>query len=256
VFQSINGMPHPAGGDAWTVRLHNTPGSSVVSVTSADRVQWLRSGSVSELIWARFDLSTDGGVTWSPVGNGKRIAGGWELTGLTLPANGLVRAVGTSSSGHQNGSFSTVLETVPFAHNQLQTWRALHGLAANGTQDTEMPGGDGIANLLKFAFNTAPNAGDLNQPNVTILPENGAAGLPFIDIDEQGRLLIEFVRRKAVGNPGITYSVETGEDLNALTHLDLSNATIGPIDVNWERVTVIDPAITVKRFGRVRVQTL
>jgi hypothetical protein len=84
----------------------------------------------------------------------------------------------------------------------LPYWRNLQGLAADGSQDLATPAGDGVANLLKYAFNLAPNAGDLNKPNTTTLPENGTAGLPFISIDEQGRLVIEFVRRKAQAAPG------------------------------------------------------
>ncbi|HEV3410352.1 MAG TPA: hypothetical protein VG095_08660, partial [Chthoniobacterales bacterium] len=64
-----------------------------------------------------------------------------------------------------------------------------------------------------------------------------------------------FVRRKASSNPGITYMVETGDNLTILQPLDLSGATIVSIDAKWERVTVTDPAVTAKRFGRVRVET-
>lgn len=113
-FQSINGVAPADGGNVTTVQLHNTIGSSVASVTSPSRVQWLRNGTVGELIWARFDVSTDGGATWSPLGVGSRIPGGWELTGLNLPTTGLVRAVGTVIAGHQDGGFSSVVETTAF----------------------------------------------------------------------------------------------------------------------------------------------
>jgi hypothetical protein len=141
----------------------------------------------------------------------------------------------------------TVLPPLPF-------WRNLQGLAADGSQDLATLSGDGVANLLKYAFNMAPNAGDVTKPNVTVLPANGAAGLPRITRDTGGRLVIEFVRRKASTSPGISYTVETGENLNGFTALDLSGATVVSIDSRWERVTVTDPAVTAKRFGRVRVQ--
>ena len=138
----------------------------------------------------------------------------------------------------------------------LQTWRTLHSLSPDGSQDLANPSGDGIANLLKYAFNMAPNFGDLAVPNVGELPENGTAGLPFIAVDAQGRLVIEFVRRKAATGPGIAYLVETGVDLTNLQPLNLSGATIVSIDATWERVTVTDPVITSKRFSRVRVLTI
>jgi len=69
-------------------------------------------------------------------------------------------------------------------------------------------------------------------------------------------LAIEFVRLTAEFNPGIAYVVETGDNLAALQPLDLSSASVVPIDELYERVTVIDPTITPRRFGRIRVGTL
>ena len=135
----------------------------------------------------------------------------------------------------------------------LQAWRALHGLASDGSQDLANPSGDGIANLRKYAFNLAPNTGDLFTPNNTVLPESGIAGLPFITRDVQGRLFIEFVRRKTATQPAITYTVETGGDLTNLQPLDLSGASITSIDAIWERVTVVDPVVSTMRFARINV---
>ncbi len=141
----------------------------------------------------------------------------------------------------------------PPASTAVQAWRTLHGLAANGAHDLGNPSGDGVVNLLKFAFNMAPNAGNLGVANVQTLPANGTAGLPFITHDAQGRLFIEFVRRKTASNPGLTYTVETGVSLTSLQPLDLSGAAVVSIDARWERVTVVDPTVTPQRFGRVRV---
>lgn len=140
----------------------------------------------------------------------------------------------------------TVLDPLPY-------WRNLQGLAGDGSQDLANPSGDGIANLLKYAFKLAQRTGDLTKANYQILTANGTAGLPLITRDAQGRLTIAFVRRKASTNPGISYSVETGSDLAILQPLDLSAAIVVSIDETWERVTVTDPAVTPNRFGRVRV---
>ncbi len=138
----------------------------------------------------------------------------------------------------------------------LPAWRTVHGLPADGSQDLANLSGDGVANLLKYAFNLAPNAGDLAVPNVQVLAVNGTAGLPRIGSDAQRRLVIDFVRRKGATNSGIACVVETGADLTNLQPLDLSGATVVSIDATWERVTVTDPVITNQRFGRVRVRTL
>jgi hypothetical protein len=135
----------------------------------------------------------------------------------------------------------------------LEAWRALHGLAADGSQDLATPAADGVANLLKYAFNLAPDAGDLATPRVDILAPGGAAGLPRIGRDGTGRLTVTFLRRKAATQPGITYTVETGDQLGALQPLELAGAVVESVDALWERVTVTDPATTDRRFGRVKV---
>ncbi|MCX6874049.1 MAG: ExeM/NucH family extracellular endonuclease [Verrucomicrobia bacterium] len=137
----------------------------------------------------------------------------------------------------------------------LQTWRALHGLASDGSQDLASAASDGVANLLKYAFNMAPNADDLPRMNVSVLAPGGNSGLARIFRDGNGRLVVEFVRRKAATNPGINYQVQTGEDLTNLQPLDLTGATLASLDTTWERVTATDPAVTAKRFGRLNIST-
>ena len=100
----------------------------------------------------------------------------------------------------------------------------------------------------------APNAGDINKVNVSILTPSGSAGLPLITRDSQGHLVITFVRRTASSNPGISYTVQTGSPVNTLTTLDISGASVVPIDGTSERVTATDPTISLSRFGRVVVQ--
>lgn len=148
---------------------------------------------------------------------------------------------------------------VTSAATPLGSWRTLHGLAADGSQDDANPSGDGVANLLKYAFNMAPNAGDLLQQNIAYMPTGGTSGLPSITTNAAPQLVIRFVRRKASTNSGITYTVQVCSDLsdpNDWSTLDLSGATVESIDATWERVTVTDPAGGDSRFGRLRVVRL
>ncbi|MGB8166856.1 MAG: choice-of-anchor Q domain-containing protein [Chthoniobacteraceae bacterium] len=169
---------------------------------------------------------------------------------FALTTSAAVRAIAVGG-GWQPSAISSANYVV---QTPLQAWRALHGLAADGAQDLANPSGDGVANILKYAFNLAPHAGDLLASNTAILQANGTAGLPFITRDAQGRLFIEFLRRKAAAQTGITYAVETGGDLSNLQALDLTSAMVVSLDANWERISVTDPTITPDRFGRVRVE--
>ncbi len=171
---------------------------------------------------------------------------------FTLTQSVTVKAIATGGGWIASPIASVGFTILP----PLSYWRLRQGLPAEGTQDLATPAGDGVANLLRDAFNLAPNPGDLTKPNNTILAPGGIAGLPLISSDAQGRLVVEFVRRNAAGHPGIVYNVETGDDLSFLAPLDLSTANVVTIDSTWERVTVVDPAISLQRFGRVRVATL
>ena len=55
-----------------------------------------------------FELSTDGGTIWTPLGPGTRLGGGWEVTGLSLPAKGAIRARARTTGGVFNGSSGLV----------------------------------------------------------------------------------------------------------------------------------------------------
>lgn len=127
----------------------------------------------------------------------------------------------------------------------LQDWRLANfatmenaGTAANN-YDYEP---DGLVNLVEFAFGLDPKGGNRDGTR-----------LPVASRDSQGRLVLEFLRRKASTFPGITYSVETGAGPDGLTEMGLAGAVVSSVDATWERVTVTDVVAGPNRFGRVRV---
>lgn len=140
----------------------------------------------------------------------------------------------------------------------LDIFRAAYGLATDGSEDALSPAGDGVPNLLKFAFNmigeNEGQAASLTTPNRSILALDGNAGLPRMDIIG-GRLSLTYVRIKSDVSPGIQYTVEFSNTLKSTswqTNADAEEA-VSAIDANLERVTVTDHQTFGKRFGRVRV---
>jgi uncharacterized delta-60 repeat protein len=84
------------------------PAVEILSVNGST-VTWLRGGSGPE-VW-RAALETAGeGMAWIPHGEGTRVPGGWQWTGMTLPTNATLRARGFTMSGRYNGS-GGVIET-------------------------------------------------------------------------------------------------------------------------------------------------
>ena len=174
------------------------------------------------------------------------IDGGVSVAGIINDQRGFTRTVGITSDV---GAFESSVAYNP----SFTSWRTLNGLAVDGSQDFANPSSDGVANVAKYAFNLAPNAGSLLNSNRTVLPPNGTSGIPSITVTSGPRLSLQFVRRKASTNPGLGYIVETSGDLLNWNALELNNAVVQSIDATWERVTITDTNSTSMRFGRVKV---
>ena len=145
----------------------------------------------------------------------------------------------------------------------LVEFRQTHHLAAGGSNDRATPAGDGVANLLKYAFNMIGTGvgkrAFLNQSNTSTLVANGNSGLPLVGKDTSGRMTLSYIRRKTSGNPGLSYSVEFNSSLGIGEWATSSTATefVSDIDASLERVTVTETAAgSARRFARVKITTL
>lgn len=141
--------------------------------------------------------------------------------------------------------------TLPPA-SSLAAWRQLQGLAGDGSQDLATPAGDNVSNLMKYALNMAPSAGDLSLP-AYLMPAGGISGLPCMDVDGAGNLTYTFVRRNAGSNPGIAYSVVQSSDV-VTWDTCAAIPSVTAIDSVWERVSyVVDSTSSSKTFLRLNV---
>ncbi len=98
-FTTLSGSPRH-GFD----RLVNPDPATDALSFNTSTITWLRGGSSPEVWRTTFELSTDG-VNWTPLGVGTRIAGGWQLAGLTLPSQSRVRARGFVANGGHSEYF-------------------------------------------------------------------------------------------------------------------------------------------------------
>lgn len=94
----------------------NNSTSSVLSVISASQVQWLRGGTLPEVTQVVFRYYPTGSSTEVTLGQGTRIDGGWELTGISLPVSGTLSAYAFIPCGLNNGSSGFIEETVAFSN--------------------------------------------------------------------------------------------------------------------------------------------
>lgn len=85
-------------------RFENSLPTDQLRRTSSARIEWLRGGSAPEASSVVFEQSTDSGVTWTTLGSGTRIPGGWELTGLSMPTNVRLRGSALIPGGRSSNS--------------------------------------------------------------------------------------------------------------------------------------------------------
>lgn len=125
-----------------------------------------------------------------------------------------------------------------FSH-PLAGFRATHGLDKTGADDFGNPSGDGVSNLMRYAFGLSPQDGDLLKPAAPrVMPVDGTAGLPMCFRDPvDGGLKYQYVRRKQSSDPRVSYERLASEDL-AEWQPDSGTEVVESIDTDWERVTV------------------
>jgi uncharacterized delta-60 repeat protein len=85
-------------------RLNNTGTAPQRLSMQNSTITWTRGGTSPECWRTSFDFTTNNGVDWTRAGAGVRRAGGWELTGVSLPTNALIRARGFVAGGSANAS--------------------------------------------------------------------------------------------------------------------------------------------------------
>lgn len=95
-------------------RRANGPATQTLAPASGSVARWSRTGTGPELTRVTFDLSTDGGASWTPLGPGSRVEGGWELGGQALPITGQLRARGHTAGGYLSASSSLIEQVQPF----------------------------------------------------------------------------------------------------------------------------------------------
>lgn len=193
---TFNGDPHVG-----IARLHNDPATATLSSPGSSSLLWARGGSSPEVGHVAFELSTNGGTTWTPLGAGTRIAGGWEKTGLSLPGSGLVRARGRTSGGAGNGSSGLVGQQISLggALTPYQQWKQLH-LGNSAAPDLDDPDFDGIVTLAEYGLNTLPH-----------VPGGSVVTAALFTYGEGERLRI-FVPRNPDHND-VTVEVRAADDL-------------------------------------------
>lgn len=210
--------------------------------------------TVSELSWSgsgaqRFSTQPPAPLTVPPFGQ------------LVVPvafspavSNPVTATLTVFSDSILNPSFSLQFSGSGILRETLfQSWTSAAGLAGTNAAPEAVPYRDGVANILKYAFNLDGSGPDLD----TLVPDTGRSGLPrfsWVAGPGQAHFRLEYLRRKG---SGLSYQPKTSSTLANGSFLPMGGSeTVVDIDQQWERVVVmepINPAVVKRRFGKVEV---
>jgi uncharacterized delta-60 repeat protein len=87
----------------YITRYRNTDPPTDTLLFDGSTITWTRDGTAPEVWRTTFDACTNA-ADWVSLGDGARITGGWQLTGLALDPNTPIRARGFLTGGENNGS--------------------------------------------------------------------------------------------------------------------------------------------------------
>jgi hypothetical protein len=167
-----------------------------------------------------------------------------DVSVLVPQGAGTTLFINASANWHAPASTSLSVEQA----SGFNSWAASHGLSGPNAEPLAAPQGDGVPNMLKYAFNLAPS-----DRVTTMTHVSGTKGMPAISKLATG-LRVEFVRRKN-SQAGLVYKVMHSTALHSGWNEVTGNSTVTPIDDTWERVVVdvpVDQGIR-QAFARVSV---
>jgi hypothetical protein len=217
--------------------------SSASSFTSI-AVFWIGSANASQYVVERQHASG----AWTPVATNSLFEAYFTDVGL-MPGTAYSYRIKAVNAG---GSAPYSPTTTSYTWGQVEQWaydnfgdpEAMNGDALR------LPAPEGTLPLLRYAFNLTAN-----EPERYLQPGQ-SSGYPAIWLDGgRNRLCVEFVRRKASMNPGISYEVQFCDSLSIWTATG-TMVTNTSIDEIWERVRYEDPVNAdqvTARFSRVIV---
>ena len=192
-------------------------------------------------------LSNNGTLSGTPTS-----AGTWDLTVTAMVPSMPIPPNPPSPPATATQSFHLTIALPPF-DEWIHSWTtAQQRLSSAFTSANGTPAGDGVANLLKYAFNMLGNgAGQAASLDIPC-----SAGLPVVGMDTNGHLTLLYSRRKAAAQPGITYQIEFSSTMAADSWSANASASevATSVDATWERVLVTDSVLNSRsRFVRIRV---
>ncbi|MEZ5386530.1 MAG: choice-of-anchor D domain-containing protein [Prosthecobacter sp.] len=206
-------------------RLESGTVTQLLTATDPGQILWQRGGALSEVSSVTFELSSDGGANWSMLGAGTRVGttSDWQLTGLSLPDSGQLRARGFESGGYLNSSSGIVEQVANFNFPKIVVEQPADIVVANG----------GTKNFGTIV---------LGEPaSMTFIVKNvGQANLTGLEVTKDGANAADFVITTSpmapVAPDGSTtlvasFTPSTSGSKTCVVHIASNDTTANPFDI-------------------------
>ena len=165
----------------------------------------------------------------------------------------VVGAPGDDSITFDNGA-ADVFDLSAGPNPCFALWAAQSALSGDDAEEDAAPAGDGMANLLKYAFNLPADGG-----HQILTPGIGTSGLPVTGLTAEGGEMVfrmEYLRRK---NSNVIYTPVLSTGLGGEGSSTIPELTLViDIDAQWERAIVehpVEPGTQPSLFGWVEVNS-
>jgi uncharacterized delta-60 repeat protein len=230
-------------------RLNNTEPATHSLVFDGSNLTWMRGGTSPEVWRTRFEFSSDGGASWTDLGPGNRIPGGWQLSGLALATNANFRGQGFTTSGYWNTSCEFVEDVIgpPLIGTQPASQTNNAGTTA---ALTAYAGGDELLSYRWWKGN-APltDQGDISgttTPNLVLSDVLGSDGGGYrVVVSNTSGSVTSAVAILTVIDPLLTVQ-PVSQDRNAGESMALTVGAIGtePLSYQWHKDGLARPGAT------------
>ena len=240
-FTSVGGTAH-----AGLARLLDVIPPQTLEAQGSNLIVWQRGGSLPDLDDVQFDLSIDGGSTWTLLGSGTQTGDTWAYSlpmAGPLPATGLLRSRGRTLSGAGAGSSGLVERTASFSLSAAN-------IVVEQPENTILTDGDSI------------NLGNLGAsvPNLTTFTIRNSGGYPLtglaVTVDGVNKTMFTITPQPATivdSLESTTFTVKAlisgtvGSVKTAALHIASNDADVPLFDINLSATVaaaVVADAIT------------
>lgn len=228
--------PHPYNVVSWTP-MNGATGTLVVGTSRTGRIEQVRKTQREYIITdpRSFTVDTRGLERGIDVGGNDFVH--MTTQGYSDMAERFNTAYAAWRTAERQTNQATSAAIFPTGNTGYQTWASCYNLGGTAAAQLTVNKGDGLSNLVKYAFNLNPTLLDAHLMSLL-----GGSGLPlgkYLPMDQGGTFGLVTLQRRV--DPRLSYEARFSADLRQW-QIVAAPAVVETIDSTWDRVQYLAPA--------------